>query len=263
MGVEFSPLFINLIVIVVGLCFGSFATALAHRIPADQSVGIKDPKARSACPHCRHVLKVIDLVPLFSWLSTRGRCRYCGQGISASYPLTELCVLLACLITYWIKGLSPDLFFIIAAIPFFAALWLIDLRTMLLPNILMLILAGIGLARLLFKALIFKDTPDLDMILSYLIDVVIFAALAWALGFVMEKILKKEALGMGDVKFFALAGLWLGLSQLAAFCLLSGLFGILFMVIFRKKQGAGPFPFGPALIMALFVLLWTEGSLFM
>ena len=65
---------------VLGLVFGSFASAMIYRIPRGQSVwGTKD---RSACPHCGQELKTRDLIPLFSWLMAKGRCRHCGAKLS-------------------------------------------------------------------------------------------------------------------------------------------------------------------------------------
>ncbi|MEA1938809.1 MAG: prepilin peptidase, partial [Pseudomonadota bacterium] len=71
---------------VVGLCFGSFATSLAWRIPR----GLSWIKSRSCCTSCGAQLTVRDLVPVLSWLVARGRCRHCGVSISKRYPVTEL-----------------------------------------------------------------------------------------------------------------------------------------------------------------------------
>ncbi len=265
MGLEDSPFLINLILIVTGLTLGSFATALVHRVPIRKSIGLKDLGARSACPHCNHVLRAMDLVPVLSWVSTGGMCRYCRKPINISYPLMELGVLLACLVPYWVKGFTPDTFFIITAVPFLAALLVIDLRHMILPNNLLLALAALGLGRTLYHAML-GDAPTTTEVIEFVTSIAIFAGFSWILGFVMEKILKKQALGMGDVKFFALSGLWLGLAQLGWYCTLSGFLGVLFAAIFRgntyKNANSGAFPFGPALIAALYILLLTDGSLF-
>jgi leader peptidase (prepilin peptidase)/N-methyltransferase len=261
MGLEISPVFINLILVVIGLTLGSFVTALAHRVPIGKSVGLKNIGVRSACPHCDHTLKAVDLVPVASWVSTGGKCRYCRKPISLAYPLMELGVLLACLIPYWVKGLAPDTFFIISAVPFLAALLVIDLRYMILPNNLLIVLGVLGLGRTIYHALVMNDSPTSAEIVSYITSIVTFAGISWLLGFIMEKLLKKEALGMGDVKFFALSGLWLGLSQLGWYCMLSGFLGVLFAVVFRNRGKGGAFPFGPSLIGALYILLLTNGSL--
>ena len=259
MGAEIPPLIVNLFLVVIGLALGSFATALAHRIPARKPMG---GLARSACPHCHHVLKVIDLIPVGSWAMTGGKCRYCWKEIGISYPLMELGVLLTCLTAYWVKGWSADTAFIIAAVPFLAALLVIDLRHMILPDRLLIIVGLIGVVRMMFRAIVMNDSPTIQMLIGFTTDVIFFALISWLIGFVMEKILKKEALGMGDVKFFAVAGIWLGLSQLGWFCALSGLFGVLSAFIFQNLKKGGRFPFGPSLIAALFLLVLTDGSLF-
>src|SRR5688572_5126705 len=130
MGLENEPILVNLILVVTGLSLGSFATALAHRVPLKKSIGVKDINARSACPHCDHALGPADLIPVISWVFSGGKCRYCAKPISLGYPMMELGVLFACLIPYWVKGWTPDTFFIISAVPFLAALLVIDLRHM-------------------------------------------------------------------------------------------------------------------------------------
>ena len=70
----------------LGLCLGSFMTALAYRLPR----GLNWTTDRSRCPSCGHTLGVPDLVPLFSWLFLRGKCRHCHTPIPVRYPLIEL-----------------------------------------------------------------------------------------------------------------------------------------------------------------------------
>lgn len=73
---------------VVGLCVGSFVTALAYRLPRGENW----VSARSRCTACNHALGAVDLVPVLSWVFLRGRCRHCGTRISARYPAIELVV---------------------------------------------------------------------------------------------------------------------------------------------------------------------------
>jgi prepilin signal peptidase PulO-like enzyme (type II secretory pathway) len=86
---------------VLGLVFGSFGTVLIARVPAEQHLG-----GRSRCPRCKHVLGVIELVPLLSYLLLRGRCRHCHRSISVVYPLTELMSALVFLCALFIES-SP------------------------------------------------------------------------------------------------------------------------------------------------------------
>jgi leader peptidase (prepilin peptidase)/N-methyltransferase len=81
-----SPAFRAGLFFCLGLCLGSFTTALVYRLPRR----LNWTTERSRCPACHHVLGPLDLVPLFSWLFLRGQCRYCRAPISARYPLIEL-----------------------------------------------------------------------------------------------------------------------------------------------------------------------------
>jgi leader peptidase (prepilin peptidase)/N-methyltransferase len=80
----------------VGLALGSFAAAMAYRLPR----GVRG--VRSVCPSCGHTLGIRDLVPVFSWLCLKGRCRYCAAPISARYPLIELAVMLGVMALYFL-----------------------------------------------------------------------------------------------------------------------------------------------------------------
>ena len=127
----------------LGLVMGSAITAIAHRVPRD----ISWVRGRSACPACGHTLGPLDLVPILSWLSTRGRCRYCGTRVSFRYPLTELMsASWAVLLYVRLGGLGWD-YALLAIWGFLmiALLW-IDLDFQLLPDALTFPGTLIGLA---------------------------------------------------------------------------------------------------------------------
>ncbi|SMB90289.1 prepilin peptidase [Deinococcus hopiensis] len=71
---------------VLGLLVGSFSNVLIWRLPRGENIAFPP----SHCPHCNHQLGVLDLVPVFSWLALRGKCRYCGAPIKPRYPTVEL-----------------------------------------------------------------------------------------------------------------------------------------------------------------------------
>lgn len=79
-----------------GLCVGSYLAALSYRLPR----GVTGK--RSACPSCGHTLAARDLVPVFSWLALRGRCRYCAAPIGARYTLIELGTALTFVALYFV-----------------------------------------------------------------------------------------------------------------------------------------------------------------
>jgi leader peptidase (prepilin peptidase)/N-methyltransferase len=253
----------------LGLIFGSFATAMASRIPEgvswsfykkNKGQGDGVAMSRSACPHCGRTLSAIDLVPLFSWICLGGRCRTCRAPIGWSYPLTEALAAAACIGIFLVYGLTPASLGIMLAVPFLVALLVIDLRHFLLPNSLNLILGVLGFVMLLTGYTPWlADTALPSRLIQGVAGAVIFAVSSWLIGFVMKKILKKEALGFGDVKFFAVAGLWLGPGALPLFLMFSGVFGVIIGGVYRMLTKEMYFPFGPALIVAFYgLILFSE-----
>ncbi|MDA0221359.1 MAG: prepilin peptidase, partial [Proteobacteria bacterium] len=97
---------------VLGLVFGSFATMLSHRLASGSDVAGR----RSACPSCGARLGVRDLVPLFSWLFLRGRCRHCAAAIGWRYPAVEAVCALAFVAAWWAAGGFGEAFALLAAL---------------------------------------------------------------------------------------------------------------------------------------------------
>lgn len=271
-----SSVFEVCIITFMALVLGSFSSALIYRVPMGLSwfrtaqTAKPDYKLekqscngrRSQCTSCGHVLGWRDLIPVLSWLFMHGRCRYCKAPVSSVYPAAELATLLGCLGVYIVFDLTMYSLAYFALIPFLVALLFIDLKHMILPNQLVAIAAGFGIVRIL--VLIFYAWESVsDVFVQYFGAALGFGGFAWALGFLMEKILKKEALGFGDVKFFAMAGLWLGGAVLPYFLILSGALGIGIALLWRVVYKEEVFPFGPALILAFYILLLIEGSHFL
>ncbi len=251
------PIFFEyIIVVVLGLIFGSFATALVYRAPRGIKWGLwNDGINRSACTNCKTALTPRDLVPVFSWLMLGGKCRTCKNPIGTVYVLTEILTLLACLGIYWAWGLTLTSGILMFAMPFLVALLVVDLQTMLLPDTLVLSVAVLALVRLIVETFFLHTMSWQDMVFEFLVAGVVYAGLAWIMGQGMGKLLKKDALGFGDVKFFGAAGLWLGMSALGWFCLASGVLGVTLGLLWKTLKRGDVFPFGPALIASLYLLL--------
>lgn len=250
------PILQWLSVILLGLAFGSFATVLATR---DDFLLFKN-KTRSACPQCRKPLGLLDLVPVFSWLLLKGRCRHCSAKIPPAYPLIELSVLLMGLAYFLLRGMFPFGQFMVmfVAIAALVGLCVQDMRKKILPNKLLVLLAAAGVLYRFWPE--WAALPYKYLLTEYALAAAVYGLLAFALAFVMEKALKKPAMGMGDVKFFAVAGLWLGLSNLPAFCILGGILGVVFGIFWQKIRKEAHFPFGPALIASFFIVFLLGSS---
>lgn len=266
------PVFVDgLIVVLLSLALGSFATALSWRIPqgiswiwsaekSDKNEKAGGGQARSSCPQCGHKLAACDLVPLLSWLYRRGRCRYCHAPISWRYPATELAALIAGLAIYGAWGFSVPALIVLAALPFFLALFIIDCEYLILPDQLVVVTGTLGLVMALYQGIALDGGWGGARALALAgLTGAGYAAFVWGLGKILTVVLKKEALGFGDVKFFAVAGIWLGLWGLPLFLITAGLAGVGFGVVWRLAGRGAVFPFGPALIIALFLSLLWQG----
>lgn len=91
--------------LVFGLILGSFTTMLSYRVPRQLSI-VRPP---SQCPKCHTPLTPRDLIPVFSWLLSKGRCRHCFERISPRYLLIELVTTAAVTLAFWKLGLTPVL----------------------------------------------------------------------------------------------------------------------------------------------------------
>ncbi len=240
------------VAVFVGLVLGSFATALAFRLPRGISLFSAE---RSRCPSCGHTLSALDLVPLLSWLCLRGKCRHCACPIGLRYPLIELATLALCLLfakAYGVTVASAPLF---AAAPILVAMFDIDLRYRIIPDGLNLALLLAGILALGLGAT--GAEHFMQTLGAALGGLLLYGGGALALRQAGMLALKREALGLGDVKLYAAAGFWLGLNVDAAvlFLIVSGLLGVAFTLGWKKKTGQPEAPFAPPLILAFIVAL--------
>jgi leader peptidase (prepilin peptidase)/N-methyltransferase len=228
-----------MVFILLGLIFGSFATALSYRLPQGLPIG----RDRSRCPKCGTVLGVADLVPLLSWMMSRGRCRHCGQAISWRYPMIELVVTLLFAVACW-QGDGDLLGSSLMALTAFAlvVIAVADLECGIIPDAMLLFMVPL--------AVLWRWHDDggwIDAACGAVVGIVISYGLRW--GF--RRWRGKDGLGLGDVKFIGIAGWYLGLSGLGDYLLLSGLLGLLMGIGWRLSGRGAAFPFGPALCASL------------
>ncbi|HEY7633227.1 MAG TPA: prepilin peptidase [Thermoleophilaceae bacterium] len=176
-----------------GAVIGSFLNVVVYRLPIGQSL----VKPRSHCPNCETPVAPRDNVPLLSWLFLKGRCRHCGESISARYPAVELLTALCFIGVVLAQGISTDL---IALIPFTAvliAVTFIDLQHKIVPNRIIVPAAAYGLV----TAVAFRT----DM----LPELLIAGAGAFTF-FLVAALIHPKGMGMGDVKLAGVMGLYLG-----------------------------------------------------
>ena len=244
-------LYCGAVACVLGAVFGSFLNCAAWRIAHGESF----LRGHSHCPACGHALGARDLVPVLSWLAQRGRCRYCGEKISARYPLTELAfaaLTLLCLLRFDLTVLCLRNWIFLCCL---FCLSLVDLEIYTIPDGCLLTAMAAWLAALPFLR------PGLWEIGRSLLAGLCFGGGILLLSLLMDRVLGKESLGGGDVKLFAVAGVYLGFAGTLFAMLLSCILGLLFALVQKKRGNGGrAIPFGPSISLASAVmLLWGQG----
>ena len=238
----FSPLFIYSVLAVLGLCLGSFLTMLTYRLPRGEDIIIKP----SHCTFCGQRLKLTDLIPVVSWLCLKGKCRYCHTSFGWRYVFIECITAGIFIVPYSLSGWQVQTIFL----AFFGVLVLtiiiIDLDHKIIPDSLQMTLLLFGIAYILMI-----DRPLFNAFL-YCIILGLGSYLLRAIFFIWKK---KEALGLGDVKFFALSGFFLDIQTLPVFLFLSGTLGVFLGLVWQYIKNEKQFPFAPALVIALYVCL--------
>lgn len=253
-----------------GAVVGSFLNVVIYRVPAGESI----VRPRSRCPGCLMPISWQDNVPVLSWILLRGRCRSCRASISWRYPLVELLGGGAALIAFSRHGLSPAALAEFGFAATLLALTFIDLDTWTLPHVITFPLLG---AALLLSPL--HLTPAATFVGS-----IAGGAAGWigfaGVAFLGERLMKKEALGFGDVWLLAAIGAWLGLAPLLPVVLLASLqgtvVGVALILLGRAQTGEAvrdpapaddddwvpprnAVPFGPFLAAGALEWLWLQG----
>lgn len=235
--------------LLLGLPFGSFAAAASWRLPRGMTLW-----GRSACPSCHVTLTPLDLVPLLSWLAQRGRCRHCGAPIGPRYPLIEAATAVLFALSWLAADGDPSRTAVLSALSTLSVLIVAaDLEALMIPDaalLPMLLLGGVW-------HFLEKDgyAAGLATGLAALI-------LAGALRRGFRALRGFDGLGLGDVKFLGIAGVWLGPAAMAGFLVEAGLLGLLFGLIWRLAGKGAVFPFAPALVASLLAgMLWPPLTL--
>jgi len=245
----FYKVYFTVIVFLFGLVVGSFDNVAIYRIPEGKSL----VAPRSFCPKCGKPIAWYDNIPLLSFIILRGRCRTCGEPISARYPLVELVSGLLFLAVFakadfnWSAVLLPYLLMVTVLIIVSG----IDLQKQIIPNKVIYPAIPIGLAAMGIVALARGDAGImLRSLIGLAIGGVPLALLALAL---------PKGMGMGDAKLAAFTGIFLGYYQLAGFFfafLLGAIIGV-GLIIAGKGGRKSRIPFGPFLAAgALIALFW-------
>ena len=184
---------ISLVFFLYGIVIGSFLNVCIYRIPKKENI----VTVRSHCMECGYQLKWYDLIPLFSWLFLKGKCRKCGSKISAQYPIIEASNGALYVVIFLVKGASVESLLYCLLFSALLALSVIDFRTYEIPVGFNIFIALLGVARV---------ATDYRNWLNYLIGALCVSLFLLLLFLVTHG----RAIGGGDIKLMAACGLVLG-----------------------------------------------------
>ena len=251
-------IWIPIFIFLFGLAIGSFLNVCIYRIPR-ADLTIHSPR-RSFCPECNETIHAYDNIPVLSYLLLRGKCRHCSATISVLYPLVELATAGLFLVMFYRFGLTLDLLLALAFITILLPISVTDAQHYIIPNV--LIVTGLILGFGIVCAIAYQHS-DMWYLLIRLIGAVAGGMALWLVAVIGSAVMRKTAMGGGDIKLMVLNGLFLGawpeLAMVIAFSALSGAIVGTTLIISGIKSRESPIPYGPFLAgAAVIVLLWGD-----
>lgn len=284
------PTYLQLILFVLGLAFGSFLNVITLRYSPERGFYNKGHyTGRSYCPHCHKILSWYELIPLASYMIQFGKCRTCQARLTVQYPLVELSSgLIFLFVPTVLRGLFltfPSNFSLlilvssviwIVAFLFLLAMFIIDWRHYIIPNSVSLTLFVVALIWIfvgqitgafssVYGASFLKQFAVVfpqfsSAILNHLLGAVI--GLAFFLSIFLLS--KGRAMGMGDVKLMGVLGLLFGWPDTLVIMLLSFIIGAIisvFLMATGKKKMTDKVPFGPFIVIAASIVFFFGAGL--
>lgn len=226
-----------IIIFLYGIVIGSFLNVCIFRIPKQENI----VKIRSHCMNCGYQLKWYDLVPVFSYLCLRGKCRSCKQKISVQYPLIELLNGVLYCIVFAVYGISVEALLYALLASALIALSVIDFRTYEIPVGINVFILALGLIRIV------TDYADW---LDYAVGFLIVSGFLY----IVHLVTKGRGIGGGDIKLMAAAGLLLGWKLILLAFVLGCIIGSVVHIARMKISGQGHMlAFGPYLSVGIII----------
>ena len=231
------------LIFLLGICIGSFLNVCIYRIPKRENI----TTTRSHCMVCGNVIKWYDLVPVFSFLILKGKCRHCNTKLSIQYPIIELLNGFLYCIVFSVLGFEIETVLVCLLTSALIVIAVIDWRTYEIPFGLNVFIAILGIVNLVI---------DSRNWLNYLIGGVSVSGFL----LIVYLITKGRGIGGGDIKLMAAAGLLLGYkSIILAFCLGCILGSVIHLIRMKVSKAEHVLAFGPYLAVGIFIAaLWGE-----
>ncbi len=249
-----------IIFFIVGLMVGSFLNVVIYRLNLAESIFW----GRSHCPHCKAKINWYDNIPLLSFILLQGKCRYCGEKISWQYPIVEFStglsfILLAEIFLQnhsWLNWL--EVIFYLVLVSLLIVILVYDLKFLKIPLLIIWLAVAWTSAYYLLV-----DSFNFPVLINFwdsrFLSGLIGGAIASSFFLFLVIISREKWMGMGDVYLGFLIGLVIGWPNILLVLMLSFLLGSvvgLTLVISKRKKMSSQLPFGPFLIISLFLIIF-------
>lgn len=240
--------------IVIGGLWGSFANVCIYRLPINKNIAL----GRSFCTNCKKKIAWFDNIPVLSYLILRSKCRNCKKKISFQYFLVELLSILNFTVIYLLFGITLTTILLIILSLAFLIIFFIDLRHYIIPNFITYPMMILGFIK--------SFDPNLNSIfpnyINSLIGGIFGYAMIWSIIYFYKQIKKKDGMGLGDAKLFAVIGFWFGWISIPFIIFLSSIIALIYVLpdlLKNSKKMSSQIPFGPFIIIGtIFYLVFQD-----
>ncbi len=239
---EFSigmQIYMSVVFGMLGAILGSFILCMVDRMIRHEDW----IHGRSHCDVCHHPLALLDLIPIFSYVFHKGRCKYCGTKIPVSCLLSECGMFIVFVSLLYRYDISGSLLRYAGLSCILLAVGAYDMRTYLIPD--SFHIAGIvwWIVTMPFMA------NDIKSQFSFALFGCLIAVMLLVVSLLFDRVTKKEGLGGGDIKLFFVVGMYFGFSVTMLILLFSCIIGLLFVVTLKRNK----IPFGPSIALASYL----------
>lgn len=237
-------LYYTIVSFIFGTVLGSFYNVVGYRLPREESLITPS----SHCTKCNHKLGASELVPIFSYLFQRGKCKNCGIKISPFYMCFELITGLLFATSYLIFGLSIEFLIALIFVSMSVIIIISDYQTMIIPDEVLIV------SSLLILTSTFVN-GGFDLFLNSLINGLISFAIMYGIKILGDFAFKKESMGGGDIKLMFVFGITIGWQMSLISILLASFLALPISIIMMYKKKENIIPFGPFLSIAALIIL--------
>ncbi len=231
------------LIFIIGACLGSFLLVVGKRLPKNEDIIF----SRSRCDNCHHILAWHDLVPIFSYVLLKGKCRYCHTKINPVNLLIELSMGLMFLLGYLYFTPSYLLYGYLILTCLMIVIFVSDFSYYIILD------SPLIVSTLLFIIIKFIYFGLKEVLLSLASGIILFTVM-YLIKLIGDKLFKKESLGGGDIKLSFVIGFVLGFRLSLLALILSSFLALPYSVASLKLQKNNEVPFGPFLVSSLFII---------